>query len=337
MKRIIYTIIAISLAYTVQAQYAMLHGTGGVQVFEGIAALSSAYDASAEGDTIYLSGGGFTAPATFNKSLIIFGVGHYADYTANKTKTIISGTVNLSENADNFRMEGVEIAGSIYFGTDEGIDNVLIRYCTIKDDINVRGTSGTNPSHNLAIVNCVVNREILLDNAVNTVVNNSIVIDQIKNSYGNTIANNILMFNYTGVGSSYSIHGDNNICNNNIFLQSGSKCVTGTSNQIHNNLFVHASPSLGTSPVSSGNYTGIAHETIFVNQSGYAFSYEHDYNLDAPGTYPGVDGSQVGIYGGGFPYKEGAIPSNPHFESVDISSTTTPDGKLHIEIKATAQ
>jgi len=337
MKRIIYTIIAITLTLTVNAQYAMLHSASGVQMFEGTTALESAYTASASGDTIYLSGGGFTAPASFDKGLIIFGVGHYSDYTADKTKTIISNAVNLSENADGFRLEGVDIANSIYFDTDESVDDVLIRYCTILYDIFVRGTSGTNPSNNLAIINCVINREILLDNAVNANVKNSIIVDQIKNTYGNTIANNIIMYNYTGVGSYYSIHGDNNICNNNIFLQSGNKCIYGSSNQVNNNLFVHADPNLGTSPASSENEVGIAHETIFTEQSGYLFSYEHDYHLQSPETYLGVDGSQVGIYGGDFPYKEGAIPSNPHFNTVNISPATTPDGKLHIEINAIAQ
>lgn len=337
MKRILFTIIAISLVYSLKAQYAMLHSATGVHVFNGTTALESAYNASLTGDTIYLSGGGFTAPASFDKGLIIFGVGHYSEYTADKTKTIISNRVNLSENADGFRIEGVEIADNIYFDADKKIDNVLIRYCTILYDIIVQGTLGTDPSNNLAIVNCVINREIVLNNAVNAVIKNSIIVDQIRNSYGNSIANNIIMFNYTGTGTSYSIHGDNNICNNNIFLQSGYKCVYGSSNQIHNNVFVHATPNLGTSPISSGNYFGIGHETIFTNQSGYTFSYEHDYHLQAPTTYFGVDGSQVGLYGGDFVYKEGAIPSNPHIHSASVGSTTSPDGKLHIEFNATAQ
>lgn len=337
MKRILFTIIAISLVYSLKAQYAMLHSATGVHVFKGTTALDSAYNASLPGDTIYLSGGGFTAPASFDKGLIIFGVGHYSEYTADKTKTIISNRVNLSENADGFRIEGVEIADNIYFDADKGIDNVLIRYCTILYDIIVQGTSGTDPSNNLTVVNCVINREIVLNNAVNAVIKNSIIVDQIRNSYGNSIANNIIMFNYTGSGTSYSIHGDNNICNNNIFLQSGYKCVYGTANQLNNNLFVNATPGLGSSPASSGNYTGIAHETIFLDQSGYVFSYGHDYHLQSPEAYPGVDGSQVGIYGGDFIYKEGAIPSNPHINTVKISSATTSDGKLHTEINATAQ
>jgi hypothetical protein len=53
-------------------------------------ALVDAYTAAANGDTIYLPGGGFAPPGAFDKGIIIYGVGHYPDSTAATNKTVIS-------------------------------------------------------------------------------------------------------------------------------------------------------------------------------------------------------------------------------------------------------
>jgi hypothetical protein len=194
----------------------------------------------------------------------------------------------------------------------------------------------TAPSNNLSLINCVVEGNINLANAVNANVSNSIVGARIIDSQGNSIKNNILLFNYTGSSGYYSIHGNLNICQNNIFLNTMNRHFNGSSNQIDNNIFVVAAD-FGLTPSQSGNYYPIAHNTIFVDQTGYVFDYTHDYHLQAPATYLGVDGTQIGIYGGAYPFKEGAIPSNPHINSAVVDPTTAPDGKLHIEINATAQ
>jgi hypothetical protein len=56
-----------------------------------------------------------------------------------------------------------------------------------------------------------------------------------------------------------------------------------------------------------------------------------------PGNFAGTDGKQVGIYGGSFPYKEGAVPSPPHVRSKVIASSTDGQGKLNVQITTTAQ
>ncbi|HPR32358.1 MAG TPA: hypothetical protein PLK12_09690, partial [Prolixibacteraceae bacterium] len=63
------------------AQKAALHTSTGVTYYNGTGALVSAYNAAATGDTLYLSGGGFTSPALIEKGLRIIGAGHYPDST----------------------------------------------------------------------------------------------------------------------------------------------------------------------------------------------------------------------------------------------------------------
>ena len=74
-----------------------------------------------------------------------------------------------------------------------------------------------------------------------------------------------------------------------------------------------------------------------VNQSGGSFSYTHDYHLVSPTTYLGTDSTQVGIYGGIFPYKTAAVPLNPHISSQSIPMATDVNGMLNININVNAQ
>jgi len=136
---------------------------------------------------------------------------------------------------------------------------------------------------------------------------------------------------FSGSNNTFS----NNICiytTNNGFAQSGS-----TGNFYYNNLFVSSSPNYGTTSTYIGNYTGIAQTAIFVSQTGNTFNYSHNYHLQNPETYLGTDATQVGIYGGAFPYKEGAVPLNPHIQSKNIATSTDANGDLQIQIQVKAQ
>lgn len=317
------------------AQKVALHSLSGVQHFTGVNGFIDAYNASVSGDTIYLPGGGFNTPGNIDKSLLIFGAGHYPDSTQATAKTFINGSITVEENADGFRMEGIHLFGSFNYGYNMAVDNTILKYCYIEYDINVQGNL-TNPTSNMMVLNCVIGGAVYLNNMQNAAVYNSIIQNRILYSIGTVFENNILMFSYTGGSAYFTIHGDNNICRNNIFLNASNKAFTGVSNQAYNNIFV-TNPSYGTTPIESGNYTPVPHSSIFINQSGYLFDYAHDYHLQDPVTYLGTDGTQVGIYGGVLGYKEGAVPSNPHIQWENIAPTTTSGGLLNIQINAAAQ
>lgn len=336
MKKIAFISSLIILAMTVEAQKVALHSATGTQHFTGTSAFISAYNAANSGDTIYLPGGGFSSPANIDKQLWVLGAGHYPDSTQATAKTFINGNIALSENADGFRLEGVHINGSIVFDNNESVDNVIIKYCKVENDLNVQGSLIT-PSFNLTIINSVFSGSYFyLSNAQNAGIFNSIIQGKILNSFGNFFENNILMFSYTGYTNYYTISGDNNLCNNNIFLNASNRSFSGVSNQTNNNIFV-STPNLGTTPISSGNYYPVPQNTIFINQTGNAFSYDHNYHLQSPATYPGIDNTETGLYGGTHGYKEGAVPSNPHIQVQNIATTTDTEGNLSVQIKAVAQ
>lgn len=329
-QAILALIVAIATSVTVHAQTIALHSATGVQIIKGNTALATAYAAAQSGDTLYLSGGTFTPPSVFDKKLMIFGAGHYVDSTLATGKTFINGNLTLTENADLFYLEGVEITGTFAITNNHSVNNVTIKRCKMNGLFTVPGNLST-PSHNLALIENVFANAIYLNNAQSAIVSNCIIQINLAWSYGNVIKNNIMLF-----PDAFAIHdGTNNQISNNIFI--GGALSNGAGNIYNNNLFVVASPQYGTTPTISGNYTGIAQTAIFVNQTGNAFNYEHNYHLQNPTTYLGTDGTQVGIYGGTFPYKEGAVPTNPHIQVKNIAPKTDANGNLQIQIQVGAQ
>lgn len=339
MKRqtLLTLIIAIATSMSVNAQTIALHSTTGVQIIKGNTALVTAYSAAQSGDTLYLSGGSFTPPANFDKKLMIFGAGHYVDSTLATGKTFINGNFTLDENADLFYLEGVEITGNVTFSTNHSVNNVIIKRCKINGTFNALGDL-SNPTSNLSLIGNVLMNRLTLENIQNSLLSNNIISNTFQSSYGNMISNNIVMGFIWGSSMDYLFSGNNNTLNNNIFLWEGYAAnVAGSGNVFNNNLYVEPSPDYGATATSSGNYTGILQADIFVNQIGTVFNYAHDYHLQAPTSYLGTDGSQVGIYGGTFPYKEGAVPLNPHIQFKNIAPTTNANGDLQIQIQVGAQ
>jgi hypothetical protein len=339
MKRLFcLTTLLLALSVSLSAQKALLHSGGNVQVFTGTDALVSAYNASAAGDTIYLSGHTFNT-VEFYKTLVIYGAGHYPDSTQATGKTFINGNVHLREEADNFHIEGVEITGNLAFGNNESVNGLVVKYCKINGTVNVPGNL-SNPSTNLALIGNVFNT-LDIPNAENVLISNNII-NALSNTNGNNISNNVFLWKayaYVEYGGGENNHhiiiGNNNQIQNNIFIQPNR--VWGNGNTFKNNIFKNSSQDFGLTPTITGNYTGISSETVFVNQMDNTFDYAHDYHLQSPATYLGTDGTQIGIYGGAFPYKEGAVPSNPHIESAVVTPVTDGDGKLNVQIKVRAE
>jgi len=322
---------------TTAQQKVALHHIGTTTIFSGSNPLIDAYTAAVANDTIYLPGGTFVPPTNFDKKIAVFGAGHYEIATLATGKTFINGNVILKENADNFYIEGIEINGNFTFSDNESVNQVIIKRCKINGSLNVAGNLSI-PSTNFGLFGSVVLGNIDLANAQNVLISNSIIQSRVFNSIGNMFNNNIMLDEYVNYGNEAPINGDNNQVNNNIFTKVNyANVIVGNGNVAKNNLCALATPSFGTLPTLSGNYFGIAQTAIFISQSGASFGYLQDYHLQNTTSYLGLDGTQVGIYGGLFLYKEEAIPANPHIESKTIAPQTNASGELNIQVVVKAQ
>lgn len=79
---------------------------------------------------------------------------------------------------------------------------------------------------------------------------------------------------------------------------------------------------------------------MFVNPSNpYNFAQFPlaDFHLNNPASYLGTDGTQIGLFGGSKPFKQGGLPENPHIRYKNIAPQTDNNGLLSIDIKVGAQ
>lgn len=328
--RIFILLFMVMFVFQLQAQKAVLlkKANGQQQAFYGNQPVIDAYAASSHEDTIYVPGGSFVFPAVIDKRLAIYGAGHYPDSTAATEKTVIANAFSIDSNADSLHLEGMEFTDNINIGSN-------VNYLTFKRNNFQNITFGTLPvSSNSRFEGNVIRGTFNILYAANTMLVNNILVGQLiyaKN--GDVVRNNILMpVSYPINQCSYALF------ENNIFVTPNPSFIPSQLNEYNtfsNNVFT-MSPAWSLNP-NYNNYINADAALLFTNQTGYSFSYTHNYHLQNPGTYVGADATQCGIYGGLFGYKEGGVPVNPHIRQKTIAGTTDVDGKLNVQITVAAQ
>ena len=327
----------ILLSNFVQAQQRVaLQSNGTTTIYSSTDPFIAAYTDAVSGDTIYLSGGAFTPPATINKGITVFGAGFHLDSTSATYPTIISNNITIGSSADNLYMEGIELQ-TITHNSQDTTDNVSFVRCRI-NQFNGDYT-GPGESTGWFLLQNVIISNMEMSGIIGSVVYNNILTGRIINSKTNLFSNNLIK--KQGSYSNDTFAGlQNNTIVNNVVFHTGSYFSSGlTGNIWENNVFAENNPPLGSPVIDNNNYKNIDLTTVFVNQTGNAFNYSHDYHLQtaAQALYLGNDLTEVGIYGGTFPFKEGAVPQNPHISSKTIAPLTTTNGDLNIQIHVIAQ
>lgn len=338
MMKIIFNPILITILFinfTANAQQrAALHSNGTTTIYSSANPFVDAYNASVDGDTIYLSGGGFTSPININKGLTIIGAGFHPDSTSATYPTFFSTTnIYLGGNADNLHIEGLEFINLLKSSSNQ-VNNLTIKRCKISSLTFSYDGAPVVYSVNLGLLENIITSLVNLSGINNSVVSNNILQGQLNDSYNNSIQNNIFLYPTQFGGC------QNNVYKNNIFSNTnGVILTTSNGNIFEKNVFTTANPNFDLGAIDNNNYKSVDLTTLYVNQTGHTFNYTHNYHLKpaAVSTYIGSDGTQVGIYGGIFPYKAGAVPLNPHIQFKNISSQTNNNGDLNIQLKVNAQ
>jgi hypothetical protein len=307
------------------------------------------------GDHIYLPGGVFNLTAAIKKGVNIIGAGHYPDSTVYTDRTIIQGNLTLGAGASNALIEGLYITGDINFNPGERSDNIVIRRCNVNSISigNAWNRSDTARCYNTLIIHNVIRGNAVFTEAYGFTLKGNIIngAAQVSIYHGGLIENNIFL----SVGNLATLNDLRNVTfKNNIFMNNQSLGYQGYSCYCYdgvggtfgctflNNLFVGKDTTLNIIPMAAvkiGNVFLVNPSNIFANQSGTTFDYIYDYHLKqgSPGIGLGNDGTDVGIYGTSDPYKEGAVPANPHISFKDIPASTMPNGSIQVRFKVSAQ
>ena len=330
MKKLFLLIVATSLATMSFAQsslLATLNHEGKISTFYGTQAWKNAHKAAVNGDVITLSSGNFVS-VDITKAIIVRGAGMGIDSTAVSEPTIISGdfTINI-ENADSCRliMEGIYSNHTIGY---INVVNPLFLKCRLKMVTYYNGPGLKDAS----FIHCRIAEQLYLHSNCSASCVNSVI--QYPRSYNSTTSNfefiNCCLIGDIGSVSSSSfkncIISDND---NSHFISSSCtayNCVCLTANNYFRNI------------TNATNKSLTEYATLFKTYPGgpLALLDSETFELtDAAKTqYLGVDGTEVGIYGGNLPFD--STPSNPQITKCNVAAKSTADGKLSVDIEVNA-
>jgi hypothetical protein len=313
--------------------------------------LQHAIDSASAGDTIYIYGSPINYGSVYvKKQLYFFGEG-YNVIGAGRYSTKVT-TFYLSEIRDALNQLVSNASGSVFTGFQciiesirPGISNITILRNRVW--VTYNGSSSAPASNwiiinnllgklyyynnsnykynnNFQIENNIVNKGIPF-NCKNATIKNNLFIGSSIIVYYGTVTNNI--FYYAKPGGFY-----NSVLKNNLSYANGSTKPTN---------FDYGTTNLDTNNIEAQNpkFTSV---TI---SSTPSFDYAHDYHLQptSPAIGAGINGVDIGIYGGNYPFPSGGdvplqtspLPGIPQILNLQISNTLIPiDSVLHINLNA---
>lgn len=124
-----------------------------------------------------------------------------------------------------------------------------------------------------------------------------------------------------------------NFLNNVNISNSIMECYTVSGSVVNNCIFLNQNPS---DLVGAGNWVNCKYAGIFEeSMNDLAWDGVKTFKLKYPEEYIGTDGTQVGLYGGPYPYNP--TPSIPQIKESHIDTTVAADGKLKVSVTVEAQ
>ena len=322
MKKLFLSLIAMAFATGMMAQDSRVatlqHGTN-FRTYYGTDAFISAHADAADGDVITLTAGEFNCPE-ITKALTIRGEG--------MRKTILrraGGYINIPKDSPySLHIEGMTmdyrlIGGggymSIYFQSTGGSATVTISKCLLVAAASV------------AFDNC---NAVVIDSEIQNVSssrNNSSIIcfnSKLTSLEGRTFDVNNCVITGNVTQATNSIIKNSIVCDVSTLdnTNTTSNClVKFGSSGFANSWYVKTEPDVNPDPWGEDPETPVLWADLF----------GEDYHLTdaAASTYLGTDGTQVGIYGGAYPYDE--TPDYPLVKNLEVKGINE-DGKLQVKI-----
>ncbi len=300
--------------------------------------LNTAITQAPAGSTIYIPGGSFALSTNIDKKLHIIGVGYRPDSSNATGFTLLNGDLRFVTGGDSSTVTGIKLNGQVFFGTNAASSNVSNVYLYRNEFLNNVYIFYSNNTGSLA------NQILLEENIIRGYFygGNSTDLTLIKNIiYGSVtyasyayFFNNIILFN--GGNTVYNCTGT--VFNNNIFTTTSPYFLYSWSIVFQNNLFVLNQTTIPDgAAIWTGNIINQPLSSIFQNYvANDLWQSNLHLNPESPGVGAGLDGTDVGIYGTGIPFKEGGVPLNPHIKQALIAPQSE-NGGLQIQFRVQSQ
>jgi hypothetical protein len=339
---------------TAQAPRIVLQGSGAPQVFTEF---PTALAAAQPNDRLYFSGGSFSYPAntTISIPLHFIGAGIHPDSTAATGITTLqgvgSGSLIITNGASNSTFTGIRfnpgssVVNGVQYGTSSSDDNatgILFQRCHFNGRVDLGASSNDGTYSSTTFDACIFKHDV-------NGYNGSAVMTRCILDYNPGVAITItsfqnpgtLLFDHCVLLSGRIANSDGATIRNSIFTRSTGGAIHQSNNStITNCLFVSDEATSNSFNLTLTNNTlSVPASSLFVNETNGVYEYADDLHL-VPGS-PGIgganDGTDIGLYGSNAPYKDGAMPFNPHYRQADIAPGTNENGELPVNIRVAAQ
>lgn len=318
--------------------------------------IQAAINASSHGDTIYVNGSQFVyADFQINKRLVIIGAGYNVPNQLNLATVV--GSVNL------FRDTGVnDASGSVVMGFSITCRIGMVGGSLPVNNIRLTRNSlggGCAPaifiggtSANWTVYNNIVRGLSLEAGATNIIIQNNIFTGSVTGGNQSSVIVDHNIFQGNGSGLSNFRFGT---ITNNIFVRTSGNCIDGNVqfNTFNNNLSILSTvgPTAPTNSFLGGPNSGagnfITVDPLFENVANFdTYSATNNYRLrsTSPVRNAGTDGTDLGIYGGSYPFPSGGaagsgydtspLPPIPQITALNVlNSSLQPGAQLQVTVQ----
>lgn len=325
-KSIILAIALVMSVATFAQQLATLNHNDSITVYYGMNALQQAHASAVNGDIITLSSGIFNS-VNITKAVTIRGAGAWTDTNGNNNTILYNDfTLNVPNNPSyNLVIEGVYTMNQInmtavynpqfkkcHFFKFGGYNNSAIMQnatfinCILETWINYRGTNNPNwPAQGTQFINSVILSSAYYDPS--SFINCVLKQDPQSSSMNSRLFQNCILINsgeYIYTPTNNSSTAFNCMFVNNIF------------SDIANHVL--------------WNKSGMS--TVFKNFDGtYGSTTTFELQDSIAANYLGLDGTQIGIYGGLHPFSPKV--TNPAIKSINVAQRNNSEGKLEVNVE----
>lgn len=328
-KSIILAIALVMSVATFAQQLATLNHNDSITVYYGMNALQQAHASAVNGDIITLSSGIFNS-VNITKAVTIRGAGAWADTNGN-SNTIIYGETTLTIPNDathHLTMEGLYFMNDVVYIT---VYNPQFFKCHFH---GLNYGSNATTMQNANITNCIV--ESFYNSysgsqwkAQGTQFNNSVILNSDAGSHSNSPASfsNCVMFQNPQYMTA-------RLFQNCILYYGWQYSGEANSSTAFNCMFINTVYAANLFSDMAGhvlwNKSGMS--TIFKNFTGtYGSTTTFELQDSIAANYLGLDGTQIGIYGGLHPFSPKV--TNPAIKSINVAQRNNSEGKLEVNVE----
>lgn len=338
MKKILLAMAALlgcaTVSFAQNNLVATLQHEGEFTHYYGSGALTSAYNAATEGDIITLSPGTFSSPGTINKGITLRGTGIDA-----AAVSYVSGDVTFcsTDSSRVVMVEGVRFNNRCYFqnnasGGEKGQGRIKLIKTIFVSAIEIsKATSFSDiKGPEIRFYNCIIWYGFYFrgNTYPDVLVYNSDVSDPYSDSdFAQTISAYINCVIYCGRSDNYQHAYNQNFFNCIFVFPNSSSTKLSNTTTCRNCLSVNNTYLFNNQLYGGNNWTTSQRSDVFAE--GYKLTET------AKETYLGTDGTQVGMYGGNYPYNTKV--QYPIITSFGSDVQTSKEGILNINVEVDGQ